>query len=104
MGYVSHTDPRGKLPPWLVNKITQIFAPKMVKQLRKAVEGYNNWKVRQTNPDFKPWTYPEQMILAPRISITDVNKSLTRVLSLTRKLMIYLFFSVWNRIRLQPIH
>lgn len=31
LGYLSHTDPHGKLPVWLVNKITQIYAPKVSK-------------------------------------------------------------------------
>lgn len=73
IGYISQTDPRGKLPPWLVNKVTQKFAPKVVKQLRKAAEGYELWKVAQADPHYKPWVYPEQTILLPRISINDVS-------------------------------
>lgn len=30
LGYVSQTDPQGTLPPWLVNRVTQIFGPKVV--------------------------------------------------------------------------
>lgn len=92
MGYVSHTDPHGKIPVWLMNKVTQIFAPKvkyffiiinhsiinnlfklkqMVKKLHKAALGYLDWKV-QNNPNYKPWHFPEQ-ITAPRIRIEDVS-------------------------------
>ena len=100
LGYVSHTDPHGKLPVWLVNKITQIFAPKvrepsyigflwiiyklmnfnyllssvlpkkMVKKLHKASIGYPTWKMLN-NPNFKPWHFPEQ-IMSPRIKTEDV--------------------------------
>ncbi|XP_014606760.1 START domain-containing protein 10-like [Polistes fuscatus] len=73
LGYVSHTDPHGKIPVWLMNKVTQIFAPKMVKKLHKAALGYLDWKV-QNNPNYKPWHFPEQ-ITAPRIQITDCVKS-----------------------------
>ncbi|KAK4875734.1 hypothetical protein RN001_012156 [Aquatica leii] len=76
MGYVSHTDPRGKLQPWLVNKTTQIFAPKMVKQLRKAAEGYESWKSQQKHPDLKPWIYPEQTLRSPRVKIEDCRECL----------------------------
>lgn len=72
LGYVSQTDPRGKLPPWLVNKITQKFAPRVVSTLHKAAEGYESWKAMQPNPNFKPWTYPELTLLSPRISLSDV--------------------------------
>nr|XP_008197607.2 PREDICTED: PCTP-like protein isoform X1 [Tribolium castaneum] len=71
LGYISQTDPRGKLPIWLVNKITQKFAPKVVKQLKKAGEGYEYWKSRQKNPLDKPWVYPELTLLAPKVSISD---------------------------------
>ncbi|KAJ8674226.1 hypothetical protein QAD02_005488 [Eretmocerus hayati] len=73
LGYVSHTDPHGKLPVWLVNKVTEIFAPKMVKKLHKASVGYPDWKLNH-NPNFKPWHFPEQ-ISSPRIRIEDCVKS-----------------------------
>ncbi|CAD1474942.1 unnamed protein product, partial [Heterotrigona itama] len=69
LGYVSHTDPHGKLPVWLVNKVTQIFAPRMVKKLHKASVAYPNWKLLN-NPNYKPWHFPEQ-IASPRIRIED---------------------------------
>lgn len=34
LGYISQTDPQGTLPPWLVNRVTQIFGPK-VNKIRK---------------------------------------------------------------------
>lgn len=74
LGYVSQTDPKGKLPSWLVNKITQKFAPKVVKQLLKAAEGYETWKLNQKEPILKPWIFPEQILMSPRICTTDVSK------------------------------
>lgn len=70
MNYISQTDPRGKLPPWLVNKITQKFAPRVVKQLKKAADGYESWKYAQPNPSLKPWINPEQ-ITSGRINLAD---------------------------------
>ncbi|KAK9508225.1 hypothetical protein O3M35_007933 [Rhynocoris fuscipes] len=71
LGYISQTDPQGTLPPWLVNRVTQIFGPKMVKSLQKATLGYLDWKSRN-NPNWKPWHYPEQ-ICSPRLNIVDVS-------------------------------
>ncbi|XP_030755427.1 START domain-containing protein 10-like isoform X2 [Sitophilus oryzae] len=78
LGYISQTDPRGKLPSWLVNKVTQKLAPNVVKQLKLAAEGYEMWKIRQKNPLLKPWINPEQ-ILGPKISIADVSYSTAKV-------------------------
>uniref|UniRef100_T1IMT8 START domain-containing protein 10 n=1 Tax=Strigamia maritima TaxID=126957 RepID=T1IMT8_STRMM len=60
-------DKASKLPPWLVNKLSQIFAPKMLKRVHKACLGYDAWK-KAHNPRCKPWLYPEQINL-PRISV-----------------------------------
>lgn len=72
LGYVSQTDPQGTLPPWLVNRVTQIFGPKMIKNLQKATLGYSEWKASHS-PHWKPWHFPEQ-ICAPRINPQDCVK------------------------------
>ncbi|KAI4461661.1 phosphatidylcholine transfer protein [Holotrichia oblita] len=73
LGYISQTDPRGKLPPWLVNKISQKFAPKVVKQLHTAAQGYQSWKASRPDPNQKPWIYPEQTLQSPRVHISEVS-------------------------------
>ncbi|XP_017765979.1 PREDICTED: PCTP-like protein [Eufriesea mexicana] len=87
LGYVSHTDPHGKLPVWLVNKVTQIFAPRMVKKLHKASIAYPNWKLLN-NPNYKPWHFPEQ-ITSPRIKIGDDAKN--RIYCLQRTGIKYIY-------------
>lgn len=69
LNYVAQCDPQGKLPPWLVNKVTHTLGPRMVKDLRKAALGYVGWKQGQSHFR-KPWRYPED-ITVPRILITD---------------------------------
>lgn len=69
LNYVAQCDPQGKLPPWLVNKVTHTLGPRMVKDLRKAALGYIQWKQSQSHFR-KPWRYPED-ITVPRILITD---------------------------------
>lgn len=69
LNYVAQCDPQGKLPPWLVNKVTHTLGPRMVKDLRKASLGYIQWKQSQSHFR-KPWRYPEE-ITVPRILITD---------------------------------
>lgn len=74
LNYVAQCDPCGKLPPWLVNKVTHTLGPRMIKDLRKAALGYVDWKQNQSHVR-KPWRYPED-ITVPRILIDDCWESL----------------------------
>lgn len=74
LNYVAQCDPCGKLPPWLVNKVTHTLGPRMIKDLRKAALGYVDWKQNQSHFR-KPWRYPED-ITVPRILIEDCWESL----------------------------
>nr|CAI5834717.1 unnamed protein product [Callosobruchus analis] len=73
IGYISQSDPGGKVPPWLVNRIAHIVAPKIVENVRKAVDGYAEWKKAQPDATFKPWLHPEQALLSPQVSIHDCS-------------------------------
>lgn len=61
----------GKLPSWLINKITKVVAPQVLKRLRKACNEYPKWK-SQTRPNHKPWRYPEQQLDFPRINAQEM--------------------------------
>ncbi|CAD5221208.1 unnamed protein product [Bursaphelenchus xylophilus] len=67
--YLTYSDPKGKLPSWLINRITKIIAPKVLKKLHKACLNYEAWK-RSHNPLQKPWRYPEQLEGAPRVDLS----------------------------------
>lgn len=74
LSYVTHCDPQGALPPWLVNKVTHTFGPRMIKDLQKAAINYIEWKTSR-NLYWKPWRFPEQ-IDKPRIPIEEVRANL----------------------------
>ncbi|KAM3867028.1 START domain containing 14 [Diretmus argenteus] len=57
--YLSQADPKGSLPKWVVNKASQVLAPKVMKSVHKAGQNYPEWK-QQNSPDQKPWLFPEQ--------------------------------------------
>ncbi|XP_028272430.1 START domain containing 14 [Parambassis ranga] len=60
--YLSQADPKGSLPKWVVNKASQVLAPRVMKSVHKAGQNYPEWK-QQNSPDQKPWLYPEQSTL-----------------------------------------
>lgn len=69
--YLAQVDPRGSLPKWVVNKSSQLLAPKAMKRMYKACLKYSEWKQRHT-PLRKPWLYPEQSTL-PSISLSELS-------------------------------
>jgi len=71
VSYVTQSDPKGKLPSWVVNKVTQLLAPKIMNKMHKASRGYESWKAKH-NPHFKPWLYPEQISL-PRLNMSEIS-------------------------------
>ncbi|KAJ8298162.1 hypothetical protein KUTeg_024693 [Tegillarca granosa] len=69
--YVSQSDPKGHLPSWVVNKATKILAPKVIGRIHKACINYPRWK-SANNPGFKPWLFPEQVVL-PRLDMNQIG-------------------------------
>lgn len=69
LGYVAHSDPGGRLPAWVTNKLSSVLAPGLVKRLHTACHQYPAWKARH-RPHYKPWLYPEQQCGA-RLSAAD---------------------------------
>uniref|UniRef100_A0A8C3FMZ7 START domain-containing protein 10 n=1 Tax=Chrysemys picta bellii TaxID=8478 RepID=A0A8C3FMZ7_CHRPI len=69
--YLTQVDPRGSLPKWVVNKMSQFVAPKAMKKIYKAGLKYLEWKQKH-EPGFKPWVYPEQNTL-PSISLAELS-------------------------------
>uniref|UniRef100_A0A0B6ZJ74 START domain-containing protein 10 n=1 Tax=Arion vulgaris TaxID=1028688 RepID=A0A0B6ZJ74_9EUPU len=70
--YVSQSDPKGNLPAWVMNRLTRIFAPKVISRIHKATKNYDSWKAKN-RPDFKPWSNPEQMMtFLPKFSQSDI--------------------------------
>lgn len=60
--YLSKADPKGVLPKWVVNRASQILAPKVMRCVHKAGKNYPKWK-SENSPNQKPWLFPEQNTL-----------------------------------------
>ncbi|NXI06001.1 STA10 protein, partial [Pachycephala philippinensis] len=69
--YLTQVDPRGSLPKWVVNRVSQFVAPKAMKKIYKAGLKYPEWK-RRHDPGYKPWVYPEQNTL-PSVSLAELS-------------------------------
>ncbi|XP_056373023.1 START domain-containing protein 10-like isoform X1 [Hyla sarda] len=69
--YLTQVDPKGSLPKWVVNKVSQFVAPKAMKKIYKAGLKYPEWK-RKHDPHYKPWVYPEQNTL-PAVNLEELS-------------------------------
>ncbi|XP_023276449.1 START domain-containing protein 10-like [Seriola lalandi dorsalis] len=69
--YLTQVDPRGSLPKWVVNRVSQFVAPKAMRKIYKASLKYPDWK-KKHNPTLKPWMFPEQNTL-PCISALELT-------------------------------
>ncbi|KAI1233984.1 PCTP-like protein, partial [Lamprotornis superbus] len=98
--YLTQVDPRGSLPKWVVNRVSQFVAPKpdpipsqhpktcnggagscahspaplcpqAMKKIYKAGLKYPEWK-RRHDPEYKPWVFPEQNTL-PSVSLAELS-------------------------------
>ncbi|VDN32043.1 unnamed protein product [Gongylonema pulchrum] len=63
--YINHSNPKGKVPTWLINRLTKVIGPKFIKRVHKACLNYENWK-QDNRPNWKPWIYPEQQVSATK--------------------------------------
>ncbi|KAL5967249.1 START domain-containing protein 10, partial [Taenia solium] len=79
--YISHTDPRGKVPSWVVNASVKTVGPIIVKRLYEAARTYAAWKAVH-DPDHKPWSNFHQMQESPPLDPADVGKLNTKALSI----------------------
>lgn len=48
----------------------------MMRQLQKACKKYPAWKLKQENPKYKPWLYPEQNCNTSRVDLTKCHPSI----------------------------
>lgn len=75
--YLTQFDPRGSLPKWVVNTITELFTPKVIHRIHKASKKYPAWKIKH-NPGYKPWLWPEQNKL-PQADMSKLSAKVERV-------------------------
>ena len=57
--YVSCADPRGWIPGWVVNSFYSSLAPGLIDKMYNAAKGYQQWKTKQEDPNYKPWLVEE---------------------------------------------
>ncbi|KAM7535455.1 hypothetical protein Aperf_G00000100399 [Anoplocephala perfoliata] len=70
--YITHSDPRGRIPSWVVNATVKTLAPSITKRLYEAACGYAAWKATH-NPDLKPWCNFAQLQAFPKFDPADAG-------------------------------
>uniref|UniRef100_A0A915MT70 START domain-containing protein n=1 Tax=Meloidogyne javanica TaxID=6303 RepID=A0A915MT70_MELJA len=73
--YLTLVDPKGKLPNWLINRVTKTIAPRLCKKLRKACLGYERWKRKHKRTEENNfWRIKEiKQESAPEFSVDDIR-------------------------------
>eukprot|EP01065_Artemidia_motanka_P028107 TRINITY_DN33340_c0_g1_i1.p1 TRINITY_DN33340_c0_g1~~TRINITY_DN33340_c0_g1_i1.p1 ORF type:complete len:500 (+),score=153.46 TRINITY_DN33340_c0_g1_i1:58-1500(+) len=57
---VSHSDPKGWIPAWLINQFLTSRAPQQMRSLRAAATKYRRWKDADPRRKGRPWVTPPQ--------------------------------------------
>ena len=57
--YLTHFDPKGYIPSFLINQMTKRTVPNTLKVMYDSILSYEAWK-KDHNPDHKPWRIPKQ--------------------------------------------
>nr|CAD2198409.1 unnamed protein product [Meloidogyne enterolobii] len=71
--YLTLVDPKGKLPNWLINRVTKTIAPRLCKKLRKACLGYDRWKRKHKKTEENNFWRIKEMkdMTIPKLELTD---------------------------------
>lgn len=49
----------GWIPGWVVNSFYSSLAPGLIDKMYNAAKGYQQWKTKQEDPNYKPWLVEE---------------------------------------------
>ena len=73
LGYVAHSDPGGRLPVWITNKLSTVLAPKVIQLKKKMVVQFSSAYEFQSkknsniiikkncNPKLNSWPYKKMV-------------------------------------------
>ncbi len=70
--YLTQADPGGILPSWIVNTVSKVIIPGIIKKVGKACIKYDKWRAAN-GINNKPWSNPE-MISSPKLDWNDIKE------------------------------